>query len=208
MGDSHAGVFAHVARLLPAWRWSLEIVEGATVSGLRNPNSATGAGDTFRQAARTWRGDAIVTLLGEVDLGFVIWWRAARREVTVRGALRRAVANYCELLEECAARARAVVVSAPLPTIADGQEWGEVANLRREVRASQRERTELTLDFNAAVERWCWTNGCAFVDLDGESMGPDGLVRADLLHPDPLNHHYEPERYARMLAPRLEEVLG
>jgi len=34
-----------------------------------------------------------------------------------------------------------IVVSTPLPTIKDNCQWGEVSNLRKEIKATQKERT-------------------------------------------------------------------
>jgi hypothetical protein len=36
--------------------------------------------------------------------------------------------------------------------------------------------------------------------LDDASLGHDGLVRSELLNPDPRDHHYAPERYAALIA--------
>ena len=42
--------------------------------------------------------------------------------------------------------------------------------------------------------------GASYLMLDDASLGHDGLVRSELLNPDPRDHHYAPERYAALIA--------
>src|SRR3990172_4349039 len=99
---------------------------------------------------------------------------------------------------------RVIVVSAPLPTIPDEEQCGQVANLRKEINVSQRQRTELTLKFNARVEQVCAAEDAVFIGLDSESLGQDGLVKKELLNRDPCDHHYRAAAYARMLVEKLQ----
>jgi len=69
----------------------------------------------------------VVVMLGEVDTGFVIWYRAARSGASVDDMLARALANYERFLTEIAARFNVICISTPLPTIQDGAVGGEVA---------------------------------------------------------------------------------
>lgn len=211
LGDSHAQVFAtpDFQGLLPNCRFEVVWVGGATVSGLANPNSVTGAMETYHVAlAAAARPDAIVTLIGEVDTGFVIWYRAAKYGEPVSAMLELAVAGYASLLDAAAQAAPPVAISAALPTIRDGTDWGEVANARRDVTATQIERTQLTLQFNLRVSELCESRGYGFVDLDGASLGPGGVVRDSLRNADPADHHYDAHEYAAMLAPRLRAALS
>ena len=54
------------------------------------------------------------------------------------------IARYSRFLAELKMRFEIVCISTPLPTIQDGNDWGDIANTRREVTTSQTERTELT----------------------------------------------------------------
>ena len=78
LGDSHANVFRHwrIRIFLPRTKFQFCIVGGATVSGLDNPNSQTQAIHHFSDALASTSATVIITLLGEVDTGFVIWYRA------------------------------------------------------------------------------------------------------------------------------------
>lgn len=210
LGDSHAAVFDHwwFRLSFPTKAFETCIVGGATASGLENPNSRTQAGALFDEALNKRRYDKrIIVLLGEVDTGFVIWYRAEKYHASVSEMLTQAVTNYTRLLTKIKQYGSPIVISTPLPTIQDNTTWGEVANLRRKIHATQLERTILTLQFNQAVKQFCNDNGISFVSLDAESLGRDGLVNPQLKNRDPCNHHYDSFRYARLLSRKLGPLL-
>jgi hypothetical protein len=203
LGDSHGAVFRHptFADRFPAVAWETVVVPGATASGLDNPNdSRTQAYPIFRRALDTTAARRVVVTLGEVDTGFVIWYRAAKHRESVFTMLDRAVAAYADFLAGIVGTFDVLVLSAALPTIPDEVSWGAVANLRREVRSSQRARTALTLEFNRRMRDAALARGASYLMLDDASLGHDGLVRSELLNPDPRDHHYAPERYAALIA--------
>jgi hypothetical protein len=43
--------------------------------------------------------------------------------------------------------------------------------------------------------------------LDNESLGSDGLVRKELLNPNPNNHHYNKNRYAVLIIDKLKVII-
>lgn len=208
VGDSHARVFTEPAlRALPV-QFEVTAISAATASGLTNPNSRTDAGATIAakldSAGRARRTPAaILVVLGEVDCGFVIWWHHQQHDSPLDELLERAVCNVSELLARASRIAPALFVSAPLPTIADAADFGEYANLRRDIDASQADRTALVLEFNRRVGAACRELGVRFVDLDSCSLGPDGLVSPLLKDADPHQHHYDQVVYARLLAREL-----
>ena len=209
LGDSHATVFSsdEMVRAFPAYAFTVQAVGGATVSGLQNPNNVTQSMPVFRQALSTTDARLVIVLLGEVDTGFVIWHRAQRHGASVEDMLGQALTSYRTFLDEVALIAPPICVSAPLPTIPDNCLWGEVANARREVTATQAERTVLTRRFNRAMESFCVARGYGSIMLDDMSQGPGGVVRHELLNADPADHHYATGAYVEMLRPRLSRVL-
>lgn len=209
LGDSHAEVFGHLQ--LPGFALDVCMANGATASGVENPNSVSNAGSIFRERlARARASQPVVVLLGEVDCGFVIWYSAQKRDTEVAVELERAVSRYLAFLADIRTRfERVIVVTPPPPTIADGQTWGEVANARREVRATQRARTELTLRFNDALRAGCERIGVGFCDVTARLLDPEtGVVAAEFLNPDPLDHHLQWGRYAEVVAAALEPFLS
>src|SRR4051794_28247820 len=81
LGDSHAVVFRskYIKAFLPSYKFHVYSVPGATVSGLDNPNSKTNASNIFNEAIQNnSQINNVIFLLGEVDTGFVIWYRAQK----------------------------------------------------------------------------------------------------------------------------------
>lgn len=210
LGDSHATIFNH-------WRMTLRhrgvrfvnaCVPGATASGLENPNSKTQAGNRFKEALKTQQGyRKVIVMLGEVDTGFVIWYRAQNNKGSVEDMLSLAVDNYVKLIGDCRTHADTIVISTPLPTITDGTFIGEVSNLRREVAATQKERTQLTMEFNKRVQAACAEIGVAYLNFDAESLGAEGIVDSKLLNKNTADHHYDKALYTDMLSRKLTPLL-
>jgi hypothetical protein len=191
---------------LPEGNFEVVAVRGATVSGLPNPNPISQAMPRFRAALDTTDARTVLTLLGEVDTGFVIWYRAQKYGMSVASMLDQALANYQDFLRAIAARFHTVCVSTPLPTIRDGTDRGAVANARREVTATQLQRTQLTLLFNQRMQAFCGASGMQYIMLDQDSLGPDGLLRLALRSRLEKDHHYDAGAYAKLLAPFLRTL--
>lgn len=209
IGDSHCAVFrnSYIRKRFSGLFFNCRIVQGATVSGLDNPNSKTRALPIFRESIKKFGGSTILTLIGEVDTGFVIWYRAKKHSEPVENSFNAAVHNYKIFLASCRKSHAVICISAPLPTIRDDDDWGDVANLRREIAASQYERTQLTLRFNKEMGDFCHTNDIGFIDLDRDSLATNGLVYEHLLNKNKTDHHYDQDSYAKLLAPGLKKAL-
>ena len=81
VGDSHVAYFRHAAEggLLGKRQFAFCEVGGATAVGMRNPNSLTNALTTFSEFLKgVEKTCTVVIQLGEVDCGFVIWYRAEK----------------------------------------------------------------------------------------------------------------------------------
>jgi hypothetical protein len=209
LGDSHAQIFGHdLFRIrLPFVRFDVCSVGGATVSSLDNPNSKTGELETFRMKLETApNGSRVIVMLGEVDTGFVIWYRAEKYGESVEAILKKAIDNYSAFISEISTHHKPIVISTPLPTITDNNDWGEVANARKEISVEQFERTRLTLKFNTVIKAWCLQRGIPYLDLHPERLSEDGLVMPTLLNDDQCDHHYDPKKNIRLIVPKLRSV--
>jgi hypothetical protein len=209
LGDSHSPVFNHplFKEKFPDLFFNVLTVIGATASGLENPNSTTQAYPIFRKAVMDTAAKQVIVMLGEVDTGFVIWYRAQKYQESIPAMMDKAIASYSKFLAELSMRFEVVCVSTPLPTIQDGNDWGDIANARREVTASQVERTALTLEFNRIMQGFCMRNDIRYVMLDSVSLGEGCIVKTDLLNSDSSNHHYDQDRYADLLVEGLAGVI-
>lgn len=209
LGDSHSPIFNHplFKEKFPNLFFNVLTVIGATASGLENPNSTTQAYPVFREAVSRTAAKKIIVMLGEVDTGFVIWYRAQKYRESVAAMMDKAVGSYSRFLVELAQDFEVVCISTPLPTIQDDNDWGDIANARREVTASQLERTALTLEFNRIMQQFCKQNDIRYLMLDDLSLGENGIVKAELLNSDCSDHHYDAEQYSRMLTQGLTGVV-
>lgn len=211
IGDSHVEVFKNVLlrRLSNKYFFCVNSVGGATASGLENPNSKTQSMNEFRRALSLVPApEYIIINLGEVDTGFVIWYRKQKYDSKIEDLINSAVCNYMELIELSQSIAPVICISAPLPTINDDcSPKGKVANLRLAVQSTQYERTQLTLLFNNKVNQLCKKKGVTYLNLDSRSLSPDGLVNKKLLNKDALDHHYNPTEYAKMIKDELKNTV-
>ncbi|WP_024597639.1 MULTISPECIES: hypothetical protein [unclassified Pseudoalteromonas] len=201
LGDSHAECFLSTfwKNKYHSFKWETTIVYGATLSGLSNPNSNTMSNASFQSAMNENKADAIVTLLGEVDCGFVIWYYSDRDNIAVYTAAKKAIENYKQLLLKAKKKSPVFVISAPLPTIGDNDVHGVVAQKRSGISATQKQRTELTQYFNKEINMFCVNNDITFIDLDRFSKGKDGLVHASLINKNKSDHHYDKDKYMTLL---------
>lgn len=208
LGDSHAGVFRNKIFRKKIKRIGFQVlsVGGATVSGLKNPNSVTNAVEKYTAELRKYRGKIVVVMLGEVDTGFTIWFYAEKHGCNIDESYTRACENYKMFLLGVRAGFETVVISAPLPSIEDGDLLGEVANLRKSIKASQAERIKLTVRFNQEIEVFCLDNDIMYLNLDTDCLNPFGGIRKEYLNHDPKDHHYNQNAFAKLIVSRLVKV--
>jgi len=210
LGDSHSMVFDYpLFRIqFPFKYFDVNPVQGATISGIENPNSKTNAHNIFKAKLRhTKKVNKIILLIGEVDTGFVIWYKAEKHNIDEKIILNETIKKYKSFINYCGRYAPVIVVSAPLPTIKDDNNWGEIANLRKEIKANQQKRTQLTLDFNKSIKMFCVESNIEFIDLDKYSLGQDGLVHPYLLNRNKNDHHYDKRKYSFLLGKNIRKKL-
>lgn len=209
LGDSHAKVFNYLVPLFNDYHFHINIssVEGATISGFSNPNSATNSLEIFNSAISEKNWDLYFLLIGEVDIGFIIWYRQIKYNISADVYFETVINNYKQFLDKFQENKNICCVSIPLPTISDVNSKGIVANQRSIIDVSQVIRTKKTLEFNLIIKKYCNEKGMNFIDLDKNSIGPDGLVSPILLNPDVTDHHYNPMVYSELLKPEIESIL-
>lgn len=211
-GDSHAKVFSYIndEKYLEDVYFDVLSIGGATAMGVVNPNSKTNAFKYFKRKLRLVPFDSpIILLLGEVDTGFVIWYRAQKYGYSVESQLDQALDNYIKFLELLIEKGykNVSLISAPLPTIKDNSaEYGEIARLRKEVKTSQVERTDLTLKFNQRLAIISQKMKFKFINLDPYLLSPSGIIDSKFLNNDPLNHHCDHYNYSIPIISELKKV--
>jgi hypothetical protein len=214
IGDSHVQVFDYIRQRAPfaIGKYYLRVcsVPGATVSGLDNPNSKTQALPVFEKYIKTIKkSDSVLFMIGEIDCGFVIWYRAEKYGEQVSELLEKTFTNYQMFIEKFrqVVGNKIITVDAPLPTIKDGVVFGEVANLRKGIAATQRERTDLTLQFNSkiaanskAASLIHLALGLDLIDLDTR------IVKDTYLNTNPADHHLDNKKFSGLLINRINAL--
>jgi hypothetical protein len=212
VGDSHINMFRHASKRGWITRSCLfTTVAGATTVGMRNPNAPIDSVQIFKKALFPVDETMIpVIQLGEVDCGFVIWFRARRLGESVQHQKKQSIGAYLEFVDAVLAQGyRTVVVTASaLPTVRDGVDWKEKANARRDVKATLLERTQLALEYNNDLRHAAAERSIPFIDITGSILDKETRVVSDRFrHVDPTNHHLDPEKVGALWAHALENIL-
>lgn len=197
LGDSHLDAlkFAADLNLLAVDEVSFCIVPGATAVGMRNPNSITNALTQFRMAASSVQDATHVLIhLGEVDCGFVMWWRQQKYGESIEHQMHESLAAYCDFIIELQSMgfSRICITGASLPTIRDGVDFGEVANKRAEITVSLEDRTRLTQMYNDELLDISKEHSLSYFDISAAIVDKvSGVISDYFRSPDPLDHHLD-----------------
>jgi hypothetical protein len=214
LGDSHleALEFAAHQGLLDAGSYAFAIVPGATAVGLRNPNALTNAVNIFKDAlVGEPRESHVLVHLGEVDCGFVIWWRAKKYGESVESQFRASIDAYGQFLSDVVSMGfrKLCIVGASLPTIRDGASFGEVANKRSEVDVGIRERTDLTISYNEELRLLATKMGFGYLDLSEAVLDRDSRLIHDFFRSeDAADHHLDKQKVAGVWAAMCNRFLA
>lgn len=204
-GDSHTEVFEYMSkmRMIPFKYFYVNKIGGATAQGMRNPNSRTNAMEIFlEEIQKLNKKSKLIFLIGEVDTGFVIWYRANKYNENIQIQLNQSVEHYFQFIDNVISLGykKIIIMSAPLPTIEDNQNWGEVANARKDIKASKRERTVLTLEYNALIKEKSFERNLVFLNTDDYLLDTKtNVIKEKFKNKDPNNHHLDVVQYSRIV---------
>lgn len=207
-GDSHVNVFARVNRAgcVPRMYLRGTVVQGATALGLANSKSRTNALEIYSEwLAKAPRRHVLLFLLGEVDVGYLVWKKSEKDGTTPRAVMEEALRRYAAFLSGYHDKGyRIVLVTVPLPAVRDGEVGGAMEALRPGLRAGQRERTTVTLEYNQALRDWARQHGAYLLDLDADLLDPaTGLLREEYHRRDRADNHLEPTAFTGLLCKHL-----
>lgn len=214
LGDSHLEALKLAADLniLNIESSSFFIVPGATAVGLRNPNSVTDALGIFSSALASQSADSRVIIhLGEVDCGFVMWWRAKKYGESVEVQFKESISAYGDFLSDVVGRGfkDLCLTGASLPTIRDCVDMSEVANKRSDIVVGIYERTLLTLRYNKELESLAFKYGIDYFDISNAVLNQrTGVVHDFFRNQDPRDHHLDKNKVAGVWAERCNAFLA
>lgn len=217
LGDSHARDYfkKNINKRQTNFQFDVFHVLGATAQGAVNPESKTKALSKFRNKIKRIDSnnyDYIAIMLGEVDCGFVIWYRSEKYSIPVEEQLKLSTNNLFEFIQDEVLLKfkpkQVVVMGSVLPTIKDGQDWGEIAHLRSSIKATQLERTDLTLKYNDILKETSGTLGFKYIDITKDTINKNTHLIDDVyLNEDKNNHHLPFNKVWKFWIDSLKKVL-
>ena len=134
LGDLHVKIFRSLndKYWVGARRFRTVSVQGATDYGVGNPNLKTNALQIFKNRLKVIsKNRTLILLMGEVDVGFLAWWRSKRNKMDAMVCMEDTWQKCMRyLIDVKQLHPRLVVCSVPLPTIGDGETHRNIANAR------------------------------------------------------------------------------
>ena len=196
LGDSHAHIFKLVDHATSDFSISHCIVTGSSAQGAVNPHSKTNALPIFRDvlSKNAKSHTHCMTMLGEVDCGFVIWYRKKKYNDSIKSQLERSLNNYFQFLKQEVEKyfpsEHILICCVVPPTIQDNTDKRFLKGARTEVTATQLERAKLTETYNHYLSKICSKRGYKFVNpyahlIDQKTR----LPKKDILNKNPYDHH-------------------
>jgi len=210
-GDSHARVFNYInSNYERDFNFNVTAIGGATAQGLANPRSKTDALKIFNEKIDLYckKSDFLFFFLGEVDCGFVIWYRSQKYNESIGIQFERSLKNYEQFLNAIKMKGyrNIFIIETILPTIFDGFE-GQIAHERSEVKVSLKKRTELTIKYNERLKEIAAINNFGFVKITKDILDRStGLIKISLLNKDKTNHHLEESKFASILVKKFKSI--
>ena len=201
LGDSHSDIFNYCNKKQQNIHFEVIIVGGATAQGSVNPNSNTNALSIFKEKLNNIKPNTykyIIINLGEVDCGFVIWYRKNKYNISIEDQLKITTDNLFNFINSeilsYFESSKIIINGSILPTIKDNTDIKYLTGTRSEISASQIDRTELTIKYNNILKKNSVINGYNYMDitnyiLDNETK----VVNTIFLNKNIFDHHLDNE---------------
>jgi hypothetical protein len=215
LGDSHSEIFSYCNKKQQNIHFEVVIVGGATAQGSVNPNSTTNALSIFKERLSNIKHDDfnyIIINLGEVDCGFVIWYRKNKYNIGIEDQLKITTDNLFNFVkleiiprfESC----KVIINGSVLPTIKDNTDKKFLNGARSEITASQVDRTALTIRYNNILKNYSSMNGYNYMDITNYILDSETrVVKAKFLNKNIFDHHLDNENTYHLWLSELYKVM-
>jgi hypothetical protein len=216
LGDSHSEIFNYCNTKQKKIHFEVVIVGGATAQGSVNPNSITNALSIFKEKLNNIKHnnfEYIIINLGEVDCGFLIWYRKNKHNIGIEDQLKITTDNLFNFINleilPYFNPSKIIINGSVLPTIKDNTDKKYLLGARSEINASQIDRTELTIKYNNILQNYSLINGCNYMDitnyiLDNETK----VVNTIFLNNNIFDHHLDNENTYNLWLCELYKIIG
>ncbi len=209
-GDSHGhyfrNVYPHFADVEPI------TIDAATIIGLGRVESTLNARDTiFNQISSLGREDYIALKFGQVDIEFGFYYRNAFKgeAISFDSFVQLLVESYINFIQNIKElHPNIVVCGINLPTIFNHEHAVEhtsktiieyiedkslvqtFLNKLNSIFPSVKDRTLMSIDFNAALKKACASIQTPYFDLTEEALNPSWGLLSSKFRPFVVDHHY------------------
>ena len=216
LGDSHSKVFEYCNGKQDRFRFDVFVVDGATAQGAVNPNSQTNALRIFRQKLKSTncaQYKYVIVNLGEVDCGFVIWYRKDKYNISIEEQLEISAGNLMRfVLSDISlyfSAGNIILNGSVLPTIRDNTDKKYLCGARSKVTASQKERTSLTLRYNDVLKEKSSALGFHYMDITQYIIDKQTQqIQDKYANKDEHDHHLDNEQTYGLWLRELRNIVG
>jgi lysophospholipase L1-like esterase len=208
LGDSHSLVFKHYTG--NNFSFDVNVVHGATARGSINPNTKTNSLNIFENSLKKEKADMIAVMLGEVDCGYLIWYKNKFEGKSIKSQLDDSILKLTGFLttyvEEYYPKKEIILLGAPPPTIKDNTEKKFLKGARSSINTPIEKRTRLTIEYNRILKEVSRKQGYNYIDINNDVM--EGYeVKNQYLSEDPFDHHLNSETTINIWVDKLNELL-
>lgn len=216
LGDSHSDIFNYCNKKQKSIHFEVVIVGGATAQGSVNPNSNTNALNIFKKTIYNITHNDykyIIINLGEVDCGFVIWYRKNKHNIGIEDQLKITTDNLFNFINleilPYFESAQIIINGSVLPTIKDNTDRKYLTGARSEINASQIDRTNLTIKYNDILKNYSLINGYNYMDITNYILDNETKVVSTIfLNKDIFDHHLDNENTYNLWLCELYKIIG
>jgi len=212
LSDSHGGVFEYIydKNLFKPHIINVEIVGGATAYGLIKEKSETNSFNKYKNGIRRFKNYNIILIqLGEVDASFLLWKKIEANNLSTKEAIQLSINGYEKLIKYIISlkNKKIIITGAILPTLKDGQKADESAVLRNSIHISQKERTNLIIEYNHALYNLSKKYDLNYIDITEETLNKNnGLILDDFLNCNKVDHHQSFEKTSLLWIEKLKLI--
>ena len=140
----------------------------------------------------------IIINLGEVDCGFLIWYRQNKYNIGIEEQLKMTTDNLFNFIKleilPYFESSKIIINGSVLPTIKDSTDKKYLTGARSEIHASQIDRTALTIKYNSILKNYASMNGYNYMDITNSILDNDTkVVNTIFLNKNTLDHHLDNE---------------
>jgi hypothetical protein len=190
LGDSHSLVFNHYKGT--EYQFNVGVVHGATARGAINPNTKTNSLAIYKENLEKTKADKIAIMLGEVDCGYLIWYKNKFEGLSVESQLKESLSKLSSFVKLHVRKyyqpEDIILIASPPPTIEDNTDKKFLAGARASVDTPLRERMELTIEYNRRLKEIADRKGYRYIDIM-DKVTEDFKVKREYRSEDPHDHH-------------------